>query len=245
MQKIFLALMGVIVLTLSLTSALCTVTLDKDSYIAGETITATMTCNAANEKNDGYQLNWTNQTGYVFESDTGTTPSITGQSFFETYIIPTSWTNGVFVNASLAGTDNVDLEGTDSANVSSTGGTSFLSITNVSITPYSELFLGKNLGIDFTVKDENGKKISGANCQVDLESGNEIPILAARDISHDGKSQVSFSLGADSFDEGRSYRARIGCYCGGTGTDSACIDEDGTEVTNSIGSGSDTFVTNT
>lgn len=245
MNKKLILLLFLGMVLISFASATCTVSFDKDNYIASETVTATIVCDSATEKSDSYRLNWTNETGYIFESDTGTTPATVGESFFESYTIPSDWPDGVFINASLEGTDNSDLEGLDYANVSSAGGSGALIVTNVTITPYSELFLGKNFGISFFVFDENNKKISNAGCKVDLESGDGVPIISDRDVSHDGRGQINFVLGADAFDEGRSYRARVGCYCGGTGTSLACIDEDGTEVTNSIGTGSDSFSTNT
>lgn len=239
MKKVLIFLLVGIFLT-SFVSAACTVTLDKTDYFATETATATMSCSLGNEKSVAYTLTWVNSTGSVLETDTGITPTTAGESFFETLVFPAgaNYTGNVTLTGS-------NLEGSEDFNVTPTGGTGALLISDVVITPTSELFLGKDLGIRFIAKDENDKKISNAQCQIDIESGDEIPIVADKDITHDGRGQVNFHLSDNFFDEARGYRARISCYCGGTGTELACIDEDGTEVTNSIGSSSDTFTTNT
>lgn len=82
MVKKFLFLFLLVLALASIVSADCTVTFGKESYVKGETVTATMSCSSATEKSKAYTLNWTYQNGTVVESDTGTTPSTTAQFFY-------------------------------------------------------------------------------------------------------------------------------------------------------------------
>lgn len=115
-----------------------------------------MSCSAATEKNDAYILNWTNSSGAFFEADTGTTPSTVGELFYQSYTIPSTWPSGIWINATLTGDGNNDLEGSDSANVSATASANSLIITNSTI---GGKWLGITSSIQATVKDENGDKI--------------------------------------------------------------------------------------
>ena len=99
MKKIILILMLALFL-ISSVSAVCTVIFDKTSYVATETVTAEMACSGVEEKSDDYILNWTYANGTQIELDTGTTPKTVGETFYQTYIIPSAWTLGVWVNES-------------------------------------------------------------------------------------------------------------------------------------------------
>jgi hypothetical protein len=111
-------------LFLPMLSAVCTLTLDKTSYSPTETASAEMVCTANTEKSDPYTVNWTYENGTEVELDSATTPSTISQTFYETYAIPSTWPNGVFLNATLEGGD---LDGaTDSANISGATANSLL-----------------------------------------------------------------------------------------------------------------------
>lgn len=224
---------------IGLASAACTITLDKESYFSGETATATMSCGLGSEKNTAYTVNWSNGTAIV-ETDTGTTPNVVSQAFFETLNMPSgvNWTDA---NATLF-LDSA-FEAYDTFTLNDTGLTSSLIVKNITFTSASELFIGKTLGIRGLVYDENGNKISNANCQFDIEDGTSLPITSLTDTSHDGIAQTDFILNIDSFDESRQYLARVGCFCGASSTIGACVDENGAEVATSVGSATNTFTT--
>jgi len=218
-------------------SATCTVTFGKEYYFPSETITATMSCNLGNEKNQAYTLNWTYQNGTQLELDTGTTPTTSLQNFFETYVIPSNHPLGIFINATLQGTN---LEGTDSANVTA-GGTNSLVIKNIGLTSANDTRLGKTLGIEFEVNDENSKKVSNAKCQIDIEDGIGNPLVSKLGVSHAGRVDAEFLLAPETFTEDRSYLIALKCFCGQNNTDLTCIDEDGAAVTNSVGEDNSAF----
>lgn len=228
---------------ISFVSALCTVTLDKTSYIAGETATAAMSCSAATEKNDGYRLNWTFQNGTSVELDTGTTPSTIGENFYQTYNIPSSWPNGVWINATLLGNGNDDLEGTDSANVSSIGGSGSLKITN---TTFAGGYLGLVSSITAAVTDETGKKITGGLCKISTWSNDESRMLMSKETAmFNGIVEVGEIMPTTRFNEGIDYAYKITCYCGSDASGTECIDEDGSPIADSLGTAKNFFTTNT
>jgi len=235
-QSKFVTALILIVLFASFATATCTVTLDKESYVGGETATATIICNAGNEKSQDFTLAWGNGTT-VLESDIGTTPSILSQAFFESFLIPggISWTSA---NATLTGTN---LEGFDTFNVSSVASANSLIIKNLTFS--SPLFIGKNMGVKAVVEDENGKLISNANCQVDIEDGLGLPIIAKKEVSYFGNVQVNFILASNTFNEDRQYLARFSCFCGLGSTEESCIDSSGNEVNNSVGTSTNIFTT--
>ncbi|MCA9488045.1 MAG: hypothetical protein KC516_03740 [Nanoarchaeota archaeon] len=239
-HKKFFILFFIFLAVVSFVNAACTISLDKESYFGGETATATMSCSLGSEKNEAYTVVWNNGTSVV-ETDTGTTPNVVSQSFFETLDIPLgqNWTSA---NVSLTLTS---LEGFDTFTVVETAGASSLIIKNVTITSDLELFIGKIFGIRAIVEDENGKKINNANCQFDLEDGSELPIIGGSDIAHNGFAQKDFNLNLNAFDEGRDYIVRASCFCGASGTSSSCFDEDGNEISNSVGTGTNFFTTQT
>lgn len=233
----FLTFLVFSLLFLSLISASCTISLDKDSYAGGETATATLVCSLGSEKNTAYTVIWNNGTAVV-ETDTGTTPNVVSQAFFETLEIPTGQN---WANANVSLNLSASIEDFDTFIVNSTASSSSLVVKNITFTSASELFLGKTFGVRAIIEDENGKKISNANCEFDIEDGTSLPITSATDQSHGGISQTEFILDSDTFDEARQYIARVSCFCGSSGTANACIDEDGNEINNSVGSATNTF----
>lgn len=230
------------ILFISTISASCTVNFGKETYVKGETITATMTCSLATEKSKAYTLNWTYQNGTVVEIDNGTTPSTTGQFFYQSYTIPSTWPTGVFVNASLAGV-SLTVTQNDSANVTAIATSNSLVITNSS---FGGGYLGLVSSVKAMVKDENGKKISGGFCKISFWSNDETKMLLSQDtIAVDGEIKVSDILPPTRFEEGTDYAYKILCYCGSAGSGTECIDENGISVNNSIGSAKNFFTTST
>ena len=144
MKKGIFFLAFALLFSLSLVSAVCTVTFDKtfpDSYNPSSTITATKSCSEVTEKNTAYTLTWTNETGSTLEIDLGTTPNSVGVSFFNTYIITSAYSGNI--TATLTGTD---LEGSAVANVSGSD-TNSLIIKEPTISDEGEYNYGKILGI--------------------------------------------------------------------------------------------------
>lgn len=227
------------ILLLQTISAVCTVTFGKESYVVGESITAAMSCDTQQEKNQAYTLNWTYQNGTSVELDTGTTPATVGQLFYQNYIIPSSWPNGVFINATLQGTN---LEGTDFANVSTTGTTGSLLITNISI---GGKWLGLTSSVKATVKDLGGKLVSGGECKVNVLSNDETTILSSSTTSlFNGDLRYYWNLNYESFKESTDYAVRVVCYCGTAGSSTECINQEGSSVNKSVGSAKSSFTTN-
>ena len=234
-----------LILVLALASfigASCTVSLDKSSYIAGETATAQMSCSTNPEKNTPYTLNWTYQNGTSVEIDSGTTPNTVNQLFYQSYMIPSGWAEGIFLNASLSGT-GLTVTQNDSANVTASGGggANTLEIVN---TTFGGGYLGLVSSIKATITDENGKKISGGLCEVSALSNDETRVLLNTIITPvNGVLDVSDILSPTRFNEGEDYSYRINCYCGSSGSSTECIDEDGNQINNSIGSAKNFFTT--
>lgn len=240
-MKIKLLILMLILLINSVT-ATCTVTFDKTSYAPTETVTATILCNQhPSESTKSYTLNWTNSSGDQIELDTGTTPKADGTNyFFETYVLSSGYSGAI--NTTLQGTG---LEGTDGANVTGASSNSLI-VSSITFSSSEQLYLGKNLGIGFILKDENAKKINNAICTVAIDDGDNLPIVEAKKVMvYNGKGQADFELTDNAFGEGKDYKVVVRCVCGITSTSSACFDENGTEVSSSIGEGSDTFTLNT
>ena len=242
-QYVLVLALFVVVFFMSFVSSICTITLDKEVYIAGETATLEMICTEQQEKSDAYQVNWTNETGYSLEEDIGTTPSTVSETFYQTYNIPSSWSNGDYLNVTLFGTDANDLEGTDFANVtvSGGGGENTLSITE---TTFGGGYLGLVSSVKATIKDENGKKISGGSCKISALSNDETQVLLEKSTNIiGGFIGLSDIFHPTRFRESTDYAYNIECFCGSIGSGNECIDEDGISVNNSIGTAKNFFTT--
>lgn len=96
------------------------------------------------------------------------------------------------------------------------------------------------------VKDENDKKISGGFCKVSALNNDETKIMLSQDTTMvDGEIKFSDIMPPTRFDEGVDYTYKILCYCGSAGSGTECIDENGVNVNNSIGSARGFFTTQT
>lgn len=200
------------ILLLPIISADCTITLDQDLYSQEAVATATMICSAPAEQSQSYTLNWTNSTGHVIESDTGTTPATKNSYFYDTYTIDSSYvaTYGTQLNITLTGTV---LEGTDNSTVASAG-TTDLVITEISVIP--DFYIGSYGAVQFDVEDSSGNKIANAQCVIDIVNGHDLPIVASgREIPSQGNGEVlySFFLPKGTFYEDEDYKIDIACTC--------------------------------
>lgn len=214
----------------------CTATLDKDTCVNDETITATFICDAGNEGNRAYSVEWWNTTGGVLlETDNGTTPAGTGISFFESFTCPSSGT--MDGNVSLTGTN---LEGVDTFSVTAAGASDLI-IVNVSI--QDDILLGKIAGFEFEVIDENNKLVTDARCIANVENGDGLPrnAIPITIITKDGVGAFSAVTSPVALEENRGFVLNVRCSCGKAGTGTSCFDEDGVEVELSTGSSSIAF----
>ncbi len=242
MKAKYFSLIAIFILfLLPLVYASCTITLDKTDYLAGETATSAMSCSEPGEKNTPYNVNWTNSSGYQFELDYGTTSAVKNQLFYQSFTIPTTWPNGIFLNVSLNGTGLAVLQNA-TANVTSTGfAASTLIITN---STFGGGFLGLVGSMQGIVKDENGKKITGGFCKISGWSNDETKMLLYHDTRMvNGEVKVSDILHPTRFDEATDYAYKIICYCGSDTSGTECIDEDGISVVDSIGFAKGFFTT--
>lgn len=216
-----------------------TIVLDKSDYDPGETAQWQVTC-SGNEKNQAYTVNITNGTGTQLELDTGDTGSCT--DFFGTYIIPSNYIsiNGASLNVSLQGTN---LEGTASATITVASENDLI----ISGTTVSDAWLGLDVGVSFLLKDDNDKRISGGYCDVHVhDNTNTFMKKEIRNlVPATGHVGTTFTLNYDAFEEGTDYVLATHCFCGSSGSDFECIDEDGLIVTNSTGRASFPFTTKT
>ncbi len=214
-----------------------TIVLDKTQYALTETASATVNC-AGNEKNQAYTVNWTNGSDQL-ETDTGDTGDCT--TFLENFVINSSHitTYGSILNVSILGTN---LEGEDNASVI-TAGTNTLLISSIT---HQGTFLGLSSSIDSNVADENSKAISGGLCDINVEDPSNDQVLhTVRSTMIDGNLDFIWFLEHDRFKENKDYVGKISCFCGSMGSIYECIDEDGLEVNNSIGSSDVLFRTST
>ena len=233
MKKILILTLFFILLT-SMVNAVCTVNFDDTTYTTGQTITAEMVCSGSEEQNRAYTLTWSN--GTTIQVDTGTTPSVAGTSFFETYSIPLG-SGSQTITATLTGTN---LEGSDSATVTeSTGNT--LTINDCKFKP--KAFIGADFSVDCEIRNNATKLIDNAHCMVYATDNNDAPLQIAEFVSDsmNGRFVASGVLKPENMKEDISYLAKIKCYC--ESGDNKCWDEDGVAIENYQGSTSIAFET--
>ncbi len=213
-----------------------TITLDKTDYALTETASATINC-AGNEKNQIYTVNWTNYSGTQVEVDVGDTGDCT--TFLESFIINSSYIDayGNGLNVTLTGTN---LEGEDNATIVTAGEKTLL----ISSITHRGTFLGLSSSIDSNVADENDKAISGGLCDINVEDPSDDHVLqTVRSTMIDGNLDFIWDLDYERFKENKDYVGKISCFCGSKGSKFECINEDGFNVNNSIGSSDVAFRT--
>lgn len=211
--------------------------LDKESYSLTETSSSTFNC-AGNEKNQNYVANWTNGT-FSVQTNTGNTGDCT--TFLHSFIINSTYIdaygNQLYIN--LSGT-NLEIENGDNATIT-TAGSNILLISSIT---HQGTFLGLSSSIDSNVADENGKAISGGFCDANVEDpSNDQVLFTIKSTMIDGNLDFIWFLDYERFKEKKDYVAKISCFCGSTGSIYECIDEDGLNVNNSIGSSDVAFET--
>jgi hypothetical protein len=241
MNRKLIAFLILGIFLISFISAVCTVILDKTDYVQTETVTAALVCDTSQEKSLSYTLNWTNSTGGLIEQDTGITPATKSELFYEDYILPSNYLGAI--NASLSG---AEMEGVGTANVTALaagGNSNILVITNSS---FGGGYIGSVGSIDAMVKDENGKKISGGRCMISGWSNDESQMILSKEtFIVNGDVKADEIMSTERFAEGTQYAYKILCYCGSLGSGTECIDEDGVNVNNSVGSTKGSFETKT
>lgn len=241
---IFILEIGMISATCSVVFTRHAVPLTPVTYYKGETITASMVCTSASEKNTPYQLTWRNSTNSIMQTDNGTTPGVQGTSFVKTYLIPTTYSSN-FINATFNGTglttavDNATIAGV-------TVNTLLLSTVSIS---------GKWLGLETgfrvaSITDSAGNKISGSQCEIGVLTNDQTGSLAhISSTAVDGTIGGGFIMDYNNFAEGTDYILRIKCYCAGNSSSGisvpACINSNGIAVINAVGSIDYPFTTNT
>ena len=104
MVKKILFYILIFILMFNVASAVCVLNFDKEAYLRGETVTASMSCTVGTEANQPYTVVWRTQDGTNVENDTGVTPAVPNTLFAETYNIPLG--SGITnINATLVGND--------------------------------------------------------------------------------------------------------------------------------------------
>ena len=210
----------------------CTINFDADNYVEGESSTADGICSSPNERSQTYTINFTNSTGFVIYSVTGTTPSTKDTLFSETFTINSTYvaSYGDGLNVSLSGNN---LEGTDNATVSVAGADNLI-ITDIVQT--SSFLVGKFGALDFKVIESNGDTVSNAQCIIDIVDENDLPLSPAggkNPVPSQGDGKVLYSIFFDEtfVEEEGTYKWDIACTCfNTTGVTSAEIGvcDDGT-----------------
>jgi len=241
MKAWLLLFIGTIFLVFSSVSvvAVCTVAFDKSVYSPGETVEASMGCDAANEKSNAYTLTWTNGTATA-ETDVGTTPSIVGQTFTETFLFPSGSAVPQSVNATLTGSN---LEGSANATIQ-VAGSNQLIIIDIKA---RGTFLGLSSSLDIDVTDENDKKINGGSCSIAVKDPtNDENLVEINNLPMtDGDMDATWILDYQRFREAKDYVTEVECICGSNVTALHCWDEDGVDVINSVGTTDVPFTTST
>jgi len=215
-----------LLLSMSFASAVCTVTMEKSEYIAGELAAVEMTCSSPSERNEPYDLTWYDEAWNVLEIDLGITPSTTGQLFAETYLIPNP-TSITTLHANLTGTG---LEGSDSAAVIASAGKGTLVLTDFIPGPRGRV--GETSSISFIVRDSNNNTVTNAICSNFLsDSGTNAPITDVMNgaRSYEGISSFNIPLDPNVFEEGKTYISTITCSCI-DGTDRTCYNSNNTKI---------------
>jgi len=238
--KVLSVLLGIFLLVVvsPQVSAVCTATLDKNSYTPGESPQVTGSCSSNNERNRAYTFLWINSSGVNFANNTGTTPGTTDTAFLGSVTVPLSSPTPSGLNISLQGSN---LEGFDNATVLAASSSSLL----IAGIRHRGTFLGLSSSLDIDVTDENDKKITGGMCGIAVKDpSNDENLIEIEDITMaDGDADFTWILNYERFREAKDYNLKVECFCGSNVTALGCFDEDGLSVSNSVGSAEVPFTT--
>ncbi len=162
-------------------------------------------------------------------------------TFLESFTINstfiTAYGNQLYIN--LSGV-NLEIENGDNATIV-TAGVNDLLITSIT---HQGTFLGLTSSIDSNVADENGLAISGGLCDINVEDpSNDHVLETVRSTMIDGNLDFIWLLEYEEFKESKDYVGKVSCFCGSAGSRFECINEDGLNVNNSIGSSDVAFRT--
>lgn len=197
-------------------------------------------CDTVPEKNKAYSINITNSTNEnITTLIIGTTPNSVGQTFLESFTIPGDYGDKQFNVSLIVDTNH---KAYDNATVTDAG-TNDLVFTDEVV---AGKWLGLTTSVKSTVKDENGKLLSGGNCKISIWSNDATQMLhSSTNQLFRGELKTNFNLEYDRFEEATDYKIKLICYCGANTSATACIDEDGVNVENSVGIATTAFTTNT
>lgn len=240
MRKILLIFVAVLIVlsSINLVSAVCTLTLDKTEYKLPTIATVEGSCGQGNERNEAYTINWTNGT-FQLEIDTGTTPAGAGTSFFEDFIINSSFIDA-FGNKLIVNMTGNNLEGGDTADVVAASSSDLL-IVDINIT--SPNFIGRFVGVSATVQNASETPIAGAICRVDVETPDGLAILSKAILSQSGGDiDIQFKLDEANFDPGVQFLADVNCFCASAGSNAECVTDNGDTQTNAHGDVTKSFL---
>ena len=230
----FLIFLLVFIITPTSTNALtCSATLDRDiseQYFPQQTSTITGNCDAAPEKNTAFTWIWQNGTSNIFQTTPGITPNIVGNNFFDTFVIPETFSGNLTIL--LVGEDPINASNArDEGNVST--GNAQACILSDFITP-DEILLGQIVSAHVEIKDDNSRPISNAQAVFEfLDENNKITNRQQDVTSYDGELSAAGQISAKAFQEDADFQVRIHATCGPTGTGLVCWDNINNEVTNS------------
>lgn len=242
MNKKFMIYGLLLILMVGVVSATCTLTTNKQSYYPGGYMTIQGSCSSPNEATQSYNITITNGTNQI-TSLYGTTPATINTAFYRSYSIhdDANWSNA---NVTMNGTN---LEGLAWFNVSGQPEFALLiSQYNSTGDTGNGVWMGEGWAISFIVENNLGQTINLAQCQLDIENGDDVPIYHTEIRTNDGgKGLAEFTLTDEKFNEGGEYVAVLGCSCGNSYSGSSCVTSNGSEATLKWGSSEYAFTINT
>lgn len=206
-----------------------TQSLNKQTYYSGEVATLTYSCSGTDiTPVKPIQFRWFNASGYLLQTNLGT---CSASNQFVTYSIPLGSNS---TNANVSSNTSLGSTALSWFNISSINNNDL--VINSFSFPNS-IFLGKNLGIGFTVADKNNSKVTNAYCRVRITKGGTSPLIIREAYVIDGVGAVEVNLDPNSFEEGVSYIASIRCECPlANSSQNYCYDENSNPIYGSYGS---------
>lgn len=240
-KKILISLVLILCLVGSVYALTCTATLDRDiseQYFPQQTATVTGNCDASPEKNTACTWIWQNGTGVVFQDSGACNTGDTGTNFFDTFVIPETFSGNLTVL--LVGENPINSSNARGEGNVSTGNAQACILSDF-ITP-DEILLGQIVSAHVAIKDENNRPISNAKAAFEfLDENNKVTNRQEGITSYDGEMSAAGQISAKAFQEDADFQVRIHATCGPTGTGLVCWDNINNEVTNSQCSGTFPF----